>query len=152
MDLEPESPAVQTWRLLRTLFGQHRRRFLIAASELALHPAQAGVLLQLAVPLPMNELAERLVCDSSNVTGLIDRLQARGLVTRQPSFHDRRVKHVVLTDAGRALRKRLLDRVGQPIPGLERLSVDEQRQLGMLLSRILDDDAAAHPEAPAARA
>src|SRR6201996_8991216 len=97
------APADEAWALLRTLFRQHRRRFLIAASELDLHPAQAGALLQLASPLSMNELAALLACDNSNVTGLIDRLEARGLVTRQSSTDDRRVKHVVLTDAGRSL-------------------------------------------------
>src|ERR1700750_2722426 len=101
------SAAADSWSLLRSLFGQQRRRFLIAASELDLHPAQAGALLQLATPLPMNELASLLACDNSNVTGLIDRLEARDLVARQASPYDRRVKHVVLTDAGRKLRGRL---------------------------------------------
>lgn len=146
--LEVESPGVETWTLLRTLFGQQRRRFLIAASELALHPAQAGALLQLASPLPMNELAARLGCDNSNVTGLIDRLEARGLVSRRSSFHDRRVKHVVLTDSGQQLRERMLERVGQPTPGFERLSIAEQRQLADLLRRILEDESAPPPEAP----
>ena len=124
--------------LLRTLFGQQRRRFLIAASELDLHPAQAGALLQLATPLPMNELASLLACDNSNVTGLIDRLEARDLVTRQPSPYDRRVKHVVLTDAGRDLRARMLDRVGQPA-GFERLTPAEHRQLRDLMRKVLAD-------------
>ena len=124
--------------LLRTLFGQQRRRFLIAASELDLHPAQAGALLQLATPLPMNELASLLACDNSNVTGLIDRLEARDLVTRQPSPYDRRVKHVVLTDAGRELRARMLDRVGQPA-GFERLTPAEHRQLRDLMRKVLAD-------------
>jgi DNA-binding MarR family transcriptional regulator len=148
---EAESAAAETWTLLRTLFGQQRRRFLIAASELALHPAQAGALLQLASPLPMNELAARLGCDNSNVTGLIDRLEARGLVTRQSSFHDRRVKHVVLTDSGRRMRERMLDRVAQPTPGFERLSIDEQRQLADLLRRILDDETRSLPLAQKSR-
>ncbi len=136
------SSAAEVWSLLRTLFGQQRRRFLIAASDLDLHPAQAGALLQLASPLPMNELAELLACDNSNVTGLIDRLEARGLVARQSSPHDRRVKHVVLTEAGRRLRERMLDRVGQPTRGFQRLSGLEQRQLGDLLRKVLKDDAA----------
>jgi MarR family transcriptional regulator, organic hydroperoxide resistance regulator len=138
---ELESPEIDAWALLRTLFGQHRRRFLTSASELDLHPAQAGALLQLASPLPMNELAARLACDSSNVTGLIDRLEARGLVARQATPHDRRVKHVVLTVAGRRLRGQLMTRVGQPTPGFERLSADEKRQLGGLLRQVLKDDA-----------
>jgi DNA-binding MarR family transcriptional regulator len=131
----------EIWSLLRMLFGQHRRRFLIAASELDLHPAQAGALMQLSSPMPMNELASQLACDSSNVTGLVDRLEARGLVARQPSFDDRRVKHVVLTKAGQAMRQRMLDQVGQPPAGFERLKVSEQRQLRDLLRRALQDDA-----------
>jgi DNA-binding MarR family transcriptional regulator len=138
-----ESPAAEAWRLMRTLFGLHRRRFLIAASELELHPAQAGALLQLAGPLPMNELAARLACDNSNVTGLIDRLEARGLVSRQASSADRRVKHVVLTAEGRRLRGRMLDRVGPPVANFERLSSAEQAQLRDLLRRVLDDGASA---------
>jgi DNA-binding MarR family transcriptional regulator len=133
-------PADEAWTLLRTLLGQQRRRFLIAASELDLHPAQAGALLQLATPLPMNELASLLGCDNSNVTGLIDRLEARDLVTRQPSPYDRRVKHVVLTDAGQNLRARMLDRVGQPPTGFERLTPAEQRQLRDLMRKVLADE------------
>jgi MarR family transcriptional regulator, organic hydroperoxide resistance regulator len=140
--LEAESPGAEAWALLRTLFGQHRRRFLIAATEFDLHPAQAGALLQLASPLPMHALATLLACDSSNVTGIIDRLEARGLVARRPSPDDRRVKHVVLTPAGRRLRARLLDRVGRPSEGLERLSAEEQRQLRDLLRRMLADHTA----------
>ena len=137
-----ESPA-EVWGLFRTLFGQHRRRFLIAAAELDLHPAQAGALLQLDSPLPMTELAALLACDNSNVTGLIDRLEARGLVARRPSSQDRRVKHVVLTAAGRRLRERMLARVGRPTRGFQRLSPDEQRQLGDLLRQVMRDDAPA---------
>ena len=136
-------PLAEVWGLFRILFGQHRRRFLIAAAALDLHPAQAGALLQLDSPLPMTELAALLACDNSNVTGLIDRLEARGLVTRQPSSQDRRVKHVVLTAAGRRLRERMLARVGRPTQGFERLTPDQQRQLGDLLRQVIGDDAAA---------
>ena len=134
---DTDSPVTEIWDMLRTMFGQHRRRFLIAAAELDLHPAQAGALLQLASPLPMSELASALACDNSNVTGLVDRLEARGLVARQASPDDRRVKHVVLTSAGRRLRDRMLDRVGRVPPGLAALSVAEQRQLRDLLRRVV---------------
>jgi DNA-binding MarR family transcriptional regulator len=137
-----ESPSAEVWTLLRTLFGQQRRRFLIAASELDLHAAQAGALLQLDSPLPMHELASLLACDNSNVTGLVDRLEARDLVTRQPSADDRRVKHVVLTPAGRRLRAELLARVAPPADGLQQLSAPEQRQLRDLLRRLVGEAAA----------
>ncbi len=121
--------------LLRMLFRQQRRRFLIAAAEVELHPAQAGALLQLTDVLPMHELAAELGCDSSNVTGLVDRLEARGLVARQESPTDRRVRHLVLTAAGRKMRQRLLSRVGQPILDLTRLDNEEQEQLLALLRK-----------------
>jgi DNA-binding MarR family transcriptional regulator len=143
VDIGQMESSAEVWGLFRTLFGQHRRRFLIAAAELDLHPAQAGALLQLGSPLPMNELAALLACDNSNVTGLIDRLEARGLVARQPSSEDRRVKHVVLTAAGRRLRERMLARVGRPSRGFERLSPDERRQLGDLLRQVITEDAPA---------
>lgn len=138
---EGGTPAAEAWELLRTLLGQQRRRFLIAASELDLHPAQAGALLQLASPLPMTELAAALACDNSNVTGLVDRLETRGLVARQASADDRRVKHIVLTDAGRRTRKQLLEQVWRPPRGFARLSADEHRQLRHLLRRVLADEA-----------
>ena len=87
----------------------------------------------------MTELAAMLACDNSNVTGLVDRLEARGLVLRRPAREDRRVKHVVLTSAGMRMRTRLLERVGRPPAGFERLSADEQRQLYDLLHRVVDD-------------
>jgi len=139
MAIELDAPAAEIWGLLRTLFGQHRRRFLGAASELDLHPAQAGALLQLDSPLPMRHLAALLGCDNSNVTGLVDRLEVRGLVTRQASDEDRRVKNIVLTDAGRRLREKLLDRVGRPASGLARLEALEQIQLRDLLRKVLEE-------------
>jgi DNA-binding MarR family transcriptional regulator len=135
------SPNDETWALLRGLLAQQRRRFLTVASELDMHPAQAGALLQMNAdePRPMHELAALLACDNSNVTGIIDRLEARGLVARQPYEQDRRVKHVVLTPLGAQLREQMSALIGRPPAGFERLSPSEQRQLRDLLSRALED-------------
>ena len=51
--------------------------------------------------LPLEPLAERLACVKSNVTQLIDRLEADGLVSRAVEPNDRRSRLAVLTDAGR---------------------------------------------------
>src|SRR5881398_1125161 len=51
--------------------------------------------------LPLGQLAERLACVKSNVTQLVDRLEADGLVTRAADSTDRRSRLAVLTDAGR---------------------------------------------------
>ena len=54
--------------------------------------------------MPMSALAGPLMCDNSNVTGIVDRLEALGLVERRPAERDRRVKAVALTEQGIALR------------------------------------------------
>src|SRR6266516_3771092 len=83
-------------------------------------------------------LAEALACDASNVTGLIDRLESRGLVRRRPSADDRRVKSLELTPAGVRLRSTVLERITKPPDSLGRLSADEQRELVKILKRLLD--------------
>lgn len=74
----------------------------LAAVGLSL--ARYGVLEQLAGapdPLPLGELAERLSCVRSNVTQLVDRLEAEGLVRRVADPTDRRLVRAELTAAGR---------------------------------------------------
>lgn len=58
-------------------------------------------LVQVGQPFPLGQLAERLACVKSNVTHLVDRLEANGLVRRVPDPQDRRVIQVVITDEGR---------------------------------------------------
>ena len=52
-------------------------------------------------PTPMRRLAEQMNCEASNLTGLVDRLESRGLVERRPDPGDRRVRLLALTDEGR---------------------------------------------------
>ncbi len=56
------------------------------------------------------ELSRSLIMHRSNVTGLVDRLELRGLVQRRESAHDRRAYHVVLTTAGRKRLRQILPR------------------------------------------
>ena len=51
--------------------------------------------------LTMSHLSEKLMVSNGNVTGVVDRLERNGYVTRQASPTDRRVQHILLTDAGR---------------------------------------------------
>ena len=55
--------------------------------------------------LPLGQLAERLACVKSNVTQLIDRLEADGFVTRAPDPSDKRSRLAVITDAGRTAQR-----------------------------------------------
>jgi len=135
------SAADEAWELLRELLFSERRRFMSAASEHDLHPAQAGALLQMqpGEGMAMHALASTLACDNSNVTGLVDRLEARGLVTRRPYAEDRRVKHVVLTPLGVEVRDRLRARMSRPPEAIERLSGDDQRLLRDVLRRAVTE-------------
>src|SRR5258706_10448899 len=76
-------------------------------AELHLTLPQAMLLKQLGDALPMNEAAGKLHCDPSNVTGIVDRLEARGLIERQHLTTDRRGKHLALTPAGRRRRRQM---------------------------------------------
>src|SRR5688572_22672642 len=60
----------------------------------------------------MGEVAGNLHCDASNVTGMIDRLVALGMVSRHESEHDRRAKIITLTDKGR----QVLDAISDEMP------------------------------------
>src|SRR5215216_5525248 len=51
--------------------------------------------------LPLGQLADRLACVKSNVTQLVDRLEADGLVTRAPDPNDKRSRLAVITEVGR---------------------------------------------------
>jgi MarR family transcriptional regulator, organic hydroperoxide resistance regulator len=128
------------WQLLVQLFFAQRAHLPPLAAELELSPAQCHVL-HLIGPgggIPMGQLAETLACDASNVTGLVDRLESRGLVRRHPSAADRRVKVLTLTPTGSRLRALLLDRMTTPPSTFRRLSVREQRALVRILTRLLE--------------
>jgi len=125
--------------LLFQLTGHLRQRFVDRSADLDLSFAQAMALRELDEPLPMRELAQRLCCDASNVTGIVDRLEERGLVERRVVPADRRVKHLVLTEAGRALRARHRDGLTVDLPLLDALSPEERRLLADLLRRSVGD-------------
>src|SRR5687768_18346056 len=131
--------ACDAWQLLIQLFFAQRANLPPLAAKLQLSPAQCHVLhlIEPDRPIPMGQLAETLACDASNVTGLVDRLESRGLVRRRPSTADRRVKVLVLTPTGCRLRALLVDRMTAPPPALERLSPREQRALARILRRLL---------------
>ncbi len=106
-------------------------------AEVHLTLPQAMLLRQLGDALPMNEAAGKLHCDPSNVTGIVDRLEARGLIERQHVATDRRVKHLALTPAGRRLRRRV-DAILSAAPGVSDLAAADQAALLALLTRSID--------------
>lgn len=130
----------EAWQLLVRFSFTQRASLPALAAELDLSPAQCHLLTQIEPdrPIPMGQLAGALACDASNVTGLVDRLESRGLLQRSPSAEDRRVKVLSLTPMGARLRAALLERMTSAPPTLARLSADEQRSLVKLLRRLIE--------------
>jgi DNA-binding MarR family transcriptional regulator len=113
------------------------RCFATAAAELDLPPAQAQALMNLRSPAPMRELAETLACDASNVTGIVDGLERRGLVVRRPDPKDRRVKHLVLTEDGERQRAALYEHNAKAAADVFALPEPGQEALRDLLAEVL---------------
>ena len=85
---------------------------------------------------PIGSLADAMQCHSSNVTGMVDRLEARGLVRRQPDKSDRRVKLVALTPEGLSLRDAMIQIARRPPEVLvERLDGEQLQTLSDLLAK-----------------
>ena len=113
-----------------------------------LTPRQAHLIRELREALSMRTAAGRLDCDASNLTGIVDRLEKRGLVQRRTVPLDRRVKELVLTDTGREMQERL-DGLASDAPGLTDLSKAEQLDLVRLLRRAIQLQQAAAERAVA---
>jgi DNA-binding MarR family transcriptional regulator len=106
------------------------------AQRLNLTLPQAMLLHGLDRPTSMHEVADRQHCDASNLTGIVDRLEARGLVMRRTPASDRRVKELVLTGEGRRLHAQLAG-LASAIPGLRALEPAERSDLERLLGKAL---------------
>lgn len=129
---------VEVVGLIGTVVARYYEEYEQAATEHSLTGAQARVLSLLSVePLPMRKIAQRLKCEPSNITGIVDRLESRGLVERRPDPADRRVKLAAPTKEGASLAQALrtsLDFAREP---LGRLTVAERTLLKELLQRML---------------
>ncbi|MGH8429890.1 MAG: MarR family winged helix-turn-helix transcriptional regulator [Solimonas sp.] len=94
--------AMTLYQLVEAVRGEHEQ----AAASAGLTAAQATILIMLSEPTSMRKLAEQMGCDASNITGIVDRLEAKGLVERGADAVDRRIKRIGQTAAG----KRAMDR------------------------------------------
>lgn len=133
------SLAREAWAPLFELIQEQMRNFPALAAEFELSPVQAHVLRTLGYgPQPMSTLAGYLSCDASNVTGLVDRLETRGLVERRSAEHDRRVKLLCLTEAGAEVRLRLMERLAEPPAAIAALSPEDLRALRDVMLRAVE--------------
>src|SRR4029450_1201110 len=132
--------AGEVWQSLLGYFFAHRETTMGIAQELGLTPGHLKALFVLDADraLSMGEIAEALICDPSNATWLVDRLDERDLIERRPHPSDRRVKTVVLTPAGSMLKNQVIERMSQAPAGLTALDRAELEQLARAV-RLLPD-------------
>ena len=146
-ELGRTDPGSQAWSLMHWMMVTNKHRMFAMAQEFELAPQQMIALRMLGSgPRKMSELANALFCDNSNVTGIVDRLEERGLVRRTDSKRDRRVKLLVLTKEGERVRVEITKRMAEPPPPIASLSEEDQRTLRDILKRaaetVSDEEAA----------
>ncbi|WP_210491268.1 MarR family transcriptional regulator [Patulibacter sp. SYSU D01012] len=136
----PPRAAFEAWRRIGELLELERCRTAALARELDLSSSQLLALRALdpAEPQRMGQLAGALECDKGNVTGIVDRLERRGLVERRPVDHDRRVKVLALTPAGAQLRAEIEERLATPPDELAALADDDLGRLAHAVGAVLD--------------
>jgi DNA-binding MarR family transcriptional regulator len=132
-DPAPAAPDREAWALLSSLV--YPPPFAAIARELDLRPAAFGTLRMLDRPRTMSEVASALQCDNSNVTGIVDSLEEKGLAQRRASEEDRRVKLIELTKEGRRVHARLAEAFETPPPWVDSLSTGDQLALRDILQR-----------------
>lgn len=137
---QPQDPlTAEVVDLMANLVSLFHKEYEDAAAARSLTGAQAKVLALLRRgPMPMRQIAQTLSCEPSNITGIVDRLEARGLVARQADPDDRRVKRVAATEAGQAASEELRESLHfarAPLAGLE---PEQREQFRDLLLRIMD--------------
>ncbi len=89
--------------------------------------------------LPPSRIAKYMMVKSSTVTGVVDRLEQKGLVTRLRNSPDRRVITIELTEVGKKLAENAPSPIQQKIvDGLKRLSEDELDQIVFVLTKLTD--------------
>jgi DNA-binding MarR family transcriptional regulator len=87
-------------------------------------------------PISMRQLAANLRCDNSYVTTIVDNLEDAGIAKREAHPTDRRIKVIVLTDAGKALAERAISIVRTPPPSFATLSERETVTLRDLMRKL----------------
>jgi DNA-binding MarR family transcriptional regulator len=135
---------VGLWVQMQSRMQAH---FTALAAEHSLSAIQAKVLLQLdlAQPVTMRALAARLQYDPSNLTGVIDRLEALGAVRRQPDPSDRRVRGLLLTETGARMRDPFWQQLTTDAGPLGQLRARELEQLRAILQSAITAPAPGDP-------
>ena len=133
------SYATTLWvRFLRFSLQSHKK-LEDDLEKLGLTPPQFYVLATIgyAGGLPFGEIGAKMMVTVSNLTGIVDRLEDKKLVTRKRDETDRRVVRVVLTDKGAKLYKSTIPLFERSVSEIfQRLNKPQQKELSALLRKL----------------
>jgi len=135
--------AAEVWRRIFGFLISTRRHRDVVLERLGLTPNDAKALstLQHGEGRSMRSLADEWLCDASNATWMVDRLEERGLAERRTVPTDRRVKLVQLTPEGARLKQQLMEGMFEPPPELLALDSPELQALLELLAKLPGSEA-----------
>ncbi len=124
--------------LIGRIIGQGEK----LAQRLGVPPFFIKALHMMDCPMAMKDLGKRMGCDASFVTVIADTLEKRGLARREAHQGDRRIKNLILTGDGLALRERLEREFASRMPWTRALNDEERMQLLGLIRKMLTADPA----------
>lgn len=137
-----ETSLEQSYLVLVKFLMLSKRRIFELGSEHDITGMQAMTVFLLDSPRPIGSLRKIYNCDASNITGIIDGLEQKGLVTRYEDPADRRLKMVELTPEGLNIRIAIIKQMmSHNSPLLSRLSADELVTFIALLQKITAPEA-----------
>jgi MarR family 2-MHQ and catechol resistance regulon transcriptional repressor len=131
--------ALKTWVVLARAYAAMTRAVELDIARNDLTITEFGILeaLHHKGPLLLGEIQRKVLVTSGGITYLVDRLVAKGLVTREPSPEDRRARYAVLTPAGKALIAGIFPAHAERLRHLlSSLSAAEQEQVTVLLRKL----------------
>lgn len=125
-------------RFLRfSLFSNKRLQEILEKLDLTAPQLYVMATIGYAGQLPFNEIGAKMMVTVSNLTGIVDRLEEKGLVARERDTGDRRIVHVKLTNKGQKLYKTSIPTFENILSQLfEPLDKHEQKELGSLLRKL----------------
>jgi MarR family 2-MHQ and catechol resistance regulon transcriptional repressor len=128
--------ALKLWVVLARAYSSIEERAAADVRRRGLTLAEFGVLEALLHkgPLLLGDLQRKILISSGGITYVVDRLQERGLVERQPHAEDRRACFAALTKEGEKLTKRIFNEHEACLEEvLSGLNVEQQQQATELL-------------------
>jgi MarR family 2-MHQ and catechol resistance regulon transcriptional repressor len=151
MSDEDTARALKLWVVLARAYSAVARQVDADIARHGLTTTEFGILevLRHKGPLLLGEIQRKVLVTSGGITYLVDRLEAKGLVRREPSPDDRRARFAVLTPHGTELIDRIFpDHARRVARAMEGLDAEEQAEASALL-RKLGLTAADRPNEPA---